>query len=136
VTIDEMVDQLSYAIAIAEGYFATDSLPSRINNPGDLELGDKGHGVEAGKTVYATAEDGWAALKRECKMILTGTSRVYNVSDTMEQMAHKWTGGDNPGAWCKIVMEKLGVDPMTTIADWIRAKGGTDGGSDTNAISA
>lgn len=119
--IQSLAGKMSYAIAHAEGYFAHGSLPGRINNPGDMKLGDKGHGVDHGKTIYATATDGWNALRRECVAILTGASHFYSVSDTIADVARKWTGGDNDDAWAAIVAEKLSLDPGTTLKDWIKA---------------
>lgn len=119
--IQSLAGKLSYAIAHAEGYFAHGSLPGRINNPGDMELGDKGWGVDNGKTIYASATEGWNALRRECTAILTGASHVYSVSDTIADVARKWTGGDNDGAWAAIVAEKLSLYPDTVMKDWIKA---------------
>lgn len=118
--------KFAQAVALAEGYYVAGSLPNRINNPGDLELGDRGYGVEQQKTIYFTAEDGWDALERECTAILTGSSHVYSVDWTLSQVASKWTGGDNDGAWVKIVVEKLNLDPMTTIADWVKGVADAD----------
>jgi len=121
------VDLLAHAIALAEGFYAGDSLPYRIHNPGDLELGDRGWGTDANKTVYPKADpdadisdwtDGYSALRREIHAIFAGASRVYTTADTFGQLAAKWTGGDNPGAWCKIVTDNLGVSPFDKLGDW------------------
>jgi hypothetical protein len=122
--------KFAHAVALAEGFFVQGSLPERVHNPGDLELGNRGWGVEQGKTIYFKADlesslddraDGWAALKRECVAILTGGSREYSPSDTFEEVSVKWTGGDNPGAWCKIVTDNLGVQPLDRLVDWVKA---------------
>jgi hypothetical protein len=118
--ISECVDQLSHAISVAEGFYVPNSLPARCNNPGDLELGDRGCGVEAKKTRFKTINDGFTALRRECTMILIGSSHVYSPHDTISDVARKWTGGDNDGAWCRIVSENLKISPATTIAQWIQ----------------
>lgn len=118
--INDLAAKFAYAIAVAEGYFANGSLPGRINNPGDMKLGDRGHGVEQEKTIYATANDGWAALRRECLAILVGASHIYSVHWNMLQVAEKWTGNDRPGAWCKIVCEKMNIDPATTLASLVK----------------
>ncbi len=112
----------AYGSAIAEGYFAKGSLPHRINNPGDLELGDRGNGTDHDKTKYLTAEDGWAALERQWTAMLTGLSKEYSLHDSLQQVATRWTGADNDGAWCKIVSEYLGITPSTTLLEWIRAE--------------
>lgn len=128
--VDRLADKLAKAIALAEGFYAADSLPSRIHNPGDLELGDRGFGTHNKKTGYAKADieaditdktDGFSALRRECRAILTGASGVYHVNFTFAAIALKWTGNDSPGAWCKIVTEKLNLSPITTVADWVKS---------------
>jgi len=118
--VSTLADKLAHAIALAEGYFVAGSLPNRINNPGDMKLGDRGHGTEHDKTIYLTADDGWAALGRECTAILTGASHVYFVSWNFLQVADKWTGSDNSGAWCRIVCDNLNVDPTTTLVEWVK----------------
>jgi hypothetical protein len=127
--IDELAVKLAYAIALAEGFFMQGSLPARTFNPGDMKLGDRGWGQVDGKTVYSKADpaaslddrtDGWSALKRECIAMLTGASLVYSVNNTFIEVAITWTGGDDPGAWCKIVSAKLNVDPTMTLAEWVK----------------
>ena len=118
--IDAKAAAFADAIAHAEGYFVPGSLPFRTNNPGDMELGDRGNGVLKGKTVYATAEDGFAALRRECTAILTGASVVYSVNWTFLEVANKWTGNDDPDAWCNEVCSRLKtVFPSTTIREYV-----------------
>lgn len=128
--IDRLSDKLAKAIALAEGFYLVGSLPNRINNPGDMELGDRGYGTHNKKTGYAKADieaditdktDGFSALRRECRAILTGASSIYHVDFTFAAIALKWTGNDNPGAWCKIVTEKLNLSPITTVADWVKS---------------
>lgn len=122
--------KLAKAIATAEGAFIPDSLPNRTHNPGDMKLGDRGYGVEQQKTVYAKADfsadikdtsDGASALRRQCTAMLTGGSHVYSVNDTFAAVAVKWTGGDKPGPWCKIVTDNLNVNPIMVLADWIKS---------------
>jgi hypothetical protein len=134
--IDALAVKLAYAIALAEGFFMEGSLPARTFNPGDMKLGDRGFGMEQEKTIYAKADpaaslddrtDGWSALKRECTAILTGASTVYSVNNSFVEVSILWTGGDNPGPWCKIVCAKLEVDPIATISEWV--KGAIDAGT-------
>jgi hypothetical protein len=128
--IAELASLLAVAIATAEGFYVAGSLPQRTNNPGDMKLGDRGYGVVEQKTAYQKADpnadlqdntDGFSALRRECTAILTGASHVYSPSDTFEELSMKWTGGDNAGAWCKIVTEKINVQPLDRIVDWVKA---------------
>src|SRR5215471_15765462 len=55
VVTSDVVSRLSEAIARAEGFYVSGSIPQRQNNPGDLT---------AGGTImtFATAADGWNAL--------------------------------------------------------------------------
>lgn len=125
----EMATKAALAIATAEGAFVEGSLPARIFNPGDMELGDRGWGVEQGKTKYLKADsgadiedqtDGFSALRREWRAILTGASESFPITFTFAALAFRWTGGDKPGAWCKIVTDKLNVNPTDTVEDWVK----------------
>jgi len=135
--IEKLASDLARAIELAEGGNIPGTLPFRIHNPGDMELGDKGWGTEQGKTIYLKADwnaewqdhtDGCSALRRECLAILTGGSGVYSVDDTFLELAgghdgnHGWTGGDNPGAWAKIVCAKLNVETIETLAEWVKSQ--------------
>jgi hypothetical protein len=113
-------DELSKAISKAEGFSVPGALPTRINNPGDMELGNRGWGTEAAKTIYEKADwnasltdktDGCSALRRECFVILSGASHNFEPSMTFLQLAQEWTGGDKPNAWAAIVCQELGTEP-------------------------
>lgn len=136
--IDILASKAAHAVALAEGFYAAGSLPARIFNPGDMELGDRGFGIEQQKTKYLKADpnanledetDGYSALRREWTAILTGASLSFPVSFTFAQLALKWTGGDKPGAWCKIVTDTLNVNPLDTLSEWV--KEATDQGEPT-----
>jgi hypothetical protein len=111
---------LANAIAIAEGFGVPGAVPTRANNPGDIAFGDIGYGVanSAGVTIYASPSDGWAALYNQLNLIFSLQSHVYNPAMTFLDMAVKWTGGDNAGAWAANVAASLGVQTSTTLADW------------------
>src|ERR1700675_4286244 len=104
----EKIVSMAQAIAKAEGFGPPQTLPTRIHNPGDLEIGDMGFGTQAGKTVFGTAEGGWAALEGQVHWMLTGNSRIYKLADTFLEVAQKNTGGDHPEAWAKTVSPPLG----------------------------
>lgn len=127
----ELAGELAVAISLAEGGNVEGALPQRIHNPGDLELGDRGYGVEQAKTVYLKADpeadindhtDGFSALRRECYEILSGGSLVYRPSNTFVELSILWTGGDNPGPWCKIVCSKIQAEPTATLAEWVKSR--------------
>lgn len=125
VALQAKADALAHAISKAEGWGVPDALPTRCFNPGDLCLGDRGWGTEAGKTVYEKADfsadlqdktDGASALRRECLAILSGASHVYETSWTFLQLAQEYTGNDNETAWANIVCGALGISTDMTLA--------------------
>jgi|ERR1700674_829768 len=123
-------DALAKAIALAEGGLKEGTLPYRIHNPGDLELGDRGWGIAAAKTIYLKADwtadlsdktDGCSALRRECLAILSGASHTFEPSWNLLEFAQKWTGGDNPESWAKIVAGHLEIETDTILATYAEA---------------
>lgn len=121
---------LAQAIAKAEGFGVPGALPTRINNPGDMELGDRGWGTEAAKTVYPKAdwnadlndrEDGCSALRRECLAILSGASHTFDPRWTFLHLAQEWTGGDKPTDWAGIVVGELGANIGWTLEGYVEA---------------
>ncbi len=118
-TIQAAADALAQAIARAEGYFVPGSLPARINNPGDLELGDRGNGVTNGKTHYPSPFAGWEALRSETTMILAGKSHYIKPSMPLSQVAEVYTGHDNAPAWADIVAKAIGITPDATLQSFL-----------------
>lgn len=106
------------AIAKAEGFGPAGNLATRANNPGNLKAGDKGLGLIAGKTVFGTVADGWAALTRQINLMVTGASAFYKPDMTIREIAVIYTGGDKPDAWTSIVARQLGVTPDTTLREY------------------
>jgi len=131
--IEELQDKaatLAHAIAKAEGFGVPGALPTRINNPGDMELGDRGWGTEAAKTIYPKADwnadfsdktDGCSALRRECFAILTGASHSFDLSYSFAQLAQEWTGNDHEGDWCNTVTQALALSSETTLQEYASA---------------
>lgn len=118
-TISKLIPSLAYAIGRAEGFGIPGAIPTRANNPGDLELGDIGFGVLGqGITIYPTLKQGIEALYRELDLIFTGKSKEYSMFMTFSQMAVVWTGNDNPVGWAETVSKSLGVLPDTTLLSW------------------
>ena len=85
--------QMAHAIATAEGFYVDGSIPQRAHNPGDLVLGDKGHGTlgAEGITVFQDDATGWAALEHQLDLIKKRQSHVYLMTMTIQQMADHWT---------------------------------------------
>ena len=108
---------LAEAIAHAEGFYAPNSLPARCHNPGDLEKGDVGCGVDHEKTIFPNDDAGWMALQHQCDLMLSGQSGVYKLSDRIIDVAVKYTGNDSPTTWAATVAQKLGVSAATKLSE-------------------
>jgi hypothetical protein len=115
------VQAIALAIAAAEGYGVAGAIPTQANNPGDLVLGDLGHGTMGKQkiTVYATAQDGWNALFNEISLWINGASKYYNSSMSWAQIGAIYAGPGTP--WAANVAAALGVDPNSTLADYLSA---------------
>ena len=126
-TIEMRVQVLAEAIAIAEGYYADGehdgrSLPYRLNNPGALKKPALGASLlptwkDTGLVVFPTNVLGWAALRHQVRSMLTGTSAIYEPSDTLLLVAEKYADGDVN--WAANVAELLHVSPTITLEDLV-----------------
>src|SRR5271170_1212292 len=92
-TPENLIQAFATAIAKEEGFYVDGSVPQRARNPGDLANGDVGNGViETGGpngakiTIYTTVEDGWNALLNKVARMLNGSSEVYLLSMTIQQV--------------------------------------------------
>lgn len=116
----DKIARMATSIATAEGFFVTGSLPSKCHNPGDLEVGDVGCGVDNGKTKFPNDTAGWQALRHECDLILNGLSRAgYKLSDTWWQVAVRYTGNDGAAGWAQTVAGRLGLSVTNTLQDYL-----------------
>lgn len=109
------METFAEAIAFAEGYsdqFGRSlpaNIPARAHNPGDLKIpGWKGSTLGTGISVFSSDAEGFARLYFQLNLILSGQSRVYKPTDTISQMAAKWTATDK-GAWAANVAGFLGT---------------------------
>jgi hypothetical protein len=101
-----LVNLFANAVAKAEGFFSPGSLPSRTNNPGDIN-------TYTGRTTsYPTTQAGWDALTNQVELMLGG-SAVYNPTMTLAQAGAIYSGGD-PN-WAKNVAASLGVSVNATL---------------------
>jgi hypothetical protein len=107
--LDVLLEKIAYAIAVAEGFFVAGSLPQRRNNPGSLK------GSDGQLRTFSTVEEGWTALKRQIRLILSDASRYYKSTMSVWEIAAIWTGGDKPEAWAGIVAGRLGIAPSETL---------------------
>lgn len=109
------------AAAVAEGFGGkepdgTPNLPTRCNNPNDLEMGDVGYGTEAGKTKFGKVADGWMAAYHQWDLMLSGFSHAgYKLTDSFLDVAARWTGNDNAPAWAQNFCRQLGISVTDTL---------------------
>jgi hypothetical protein len=111
-----IVRRFAEAIAHAEGFYVTGSLPQLYNNPGDLTLDVNGRGVGVGEQnliQYATTEDGWDALYTQVQKMFDGTSLHYDPSMSILEVAQHYAGDWQN--WANNVSSYLGVSKATTL---------------------
>lgn len=114
------LQQLAAAIARAEGFGIEGAIPTLANNPGDLVLGDQGHGTMGmGITIFGSANDGWNALYHELNLIFSGTSRVYNTAMTFAEIAAHWTQTE-VGSWASNVASAVGASVTDSLDAWFK----------------
>lgn len=135
---DDLVNRFATAIAKAEGFYVPDSLPARAHNPGDLtDDGDIGLGFEQSEgpgaaeiTRYATDADGWAALTRKVRRMLSGGSTVYTLNMTINQVGMKYARSED---WGINVARELGVTPSTPLVSIVAQDRALQAGNWPNA---
>lgn len=123
--LEVRIDEISQAIAVAEGYFADGfhdgrTLPYLLNNPGGLKKPSLGAAElptwkDTGLVWFPTPEMGWKALRHQVRLMLTGTSGIYAHSDSLMSVADKYADGDLN--WGVNVATRLGVPPERTLAE-------------------
>jgi hypothetical protein len=123
--VDDRVSAIAEAIAVSEGYYAPGehdghSLPYRLNNPGSLkkpalEAAPLPTWKDTGLIVFPSTAMGWAALRHQVRLMLTGASTVYRPTDTLLGVAIKYADGDV--TWGGNVAAQLGITPDATLAD-------------------
>jgi len=123
---EELILKFARAIAKEEGYFVPNSVPHRAHNPGDLtDEGDVGFGFiqtqgphGAKITIYANDDDGWRALYRKVRRMLSGASHTYTLDMTVMEVALKYSGDP---AWARNVSAALGIQTTTTLGEIAQA---------------
>lgn len=146
-TMKATQDQIDFAQAIAFGEGGIDAdgnvttnLPGRINNPGDLEIGDIGNGLQAGKTVFAaadpsadiskSADDGWARLYHQVWIIAKGLSH-FTLNMSFNDFAAYYVNGavnkanTDSANWARNVTSYLqqkgySVTPSSTLGEVLK----------------
>lgn len=114
------IDALMQAIATAEG--SLEAHPT-WNNPGDLTksfgFANSGPQNSDGVLAFNSLEDGWGALRKQLELIASGGSGVYSTGDSILDMGYKWAGSSQGTAWASNVAAALGVDPSSSIGDFL-----------------
>lgn len=106
---DYAVHMIANAIAQAEGFNVSNSLPQRMNNPGSLTDASTGQLI-----AFGNVTDGWNALYTQIDAMFSGGSTYYNSNMTWAQVGAIYSGGD-PN-WAINVSNRLSVTPQTTLA--------------------
>lgn len=116
------IDALMQAIATAEG--SLEAHPE-WNNPGDLTrsfgFANSGPQNADGVLAFDTLDDGWGALRAQLQYIADGNSKDYTGTESILEMGYTWAGQSQGSAWASNVAEVLGVDPSTSIGDFLNA---------------
>lgn len=114
---DSLINSIAIAVATAEGFYVAGSIPAQNNNPGDLKLDITGKGIGTdshGFVMYATAQDGWEALKKQISLMFNG-SGIYSPTMTIQEIATHYAPGSQAFTWATNVANALGVTPDTTL---------------------
>jgi hypothetical protein len=123
--LEMRIDELAYAVAVAEGYFVEGihdgvTLPYLLNNPGALKKPTLGAAdlptwKDTGLVWFPTPAMGWAALRHQIRLMLTGTSGIYTHNDSLISVGEKYADGDSN--WGANVAATLGVPAARTLAE-------------------
>lgn len=112
---------IAQAISKAEG-FGQDptNIPTSRNNPGDLT------NAQGQIITFATPQQGWDALYAQVNAMISGSSAHYNPSMTWGQIGSIYAA-DPSGTLASNVARQLGVDPNSTLADFLGTTSPVDG---------
>ena len=113
-----VISKLADAIQFAEGFYSPGSRPKRNNNPGDLEtdITGTGAGFDGPYVVYASYADGRAALEQMISGWFNGSSKIYDPSMTIAEVAARYSP-DGSGNWANNVASYLNVPVSATLAE-------------------
>ena len=111
-----LVSKLAQLIAKQEGFGVPGAIPTRQNNPGDLEHapGESHEGTGAIGS-FATPEDGWAALERQLTLY---AERGLTVGEAIAAFAPP-TENDT-ASYIGFICQGLGCTPDTPMSDAIQ----------------
>lgn len=108
----------SFKISVfAEAIARHENVDPAHNNPGAITPpGWNGPTFGEGNAIFSTVDEGWSRLYFQLWLIATGQSKVYALTDTIENMARKWTS-TQPKAWAQDVAKFSGYTPQTTLQE-------------------
>lgn len=111
----EKIRRFAEAIAYAEGFGISGTVPTRANNPGDLKINGWTGEVTGDENIpiFSSVEDGWNRLYSQLEFIRDRRSHVYILNMTIQEMANHYTGTQKT-EWAANVSGFLHV-PVTTI---------------------
>lgn len=111
-------ERLAEAIATQEGFFVAGSRAQRNRNPGNLtqSFGFAVVGADGMFPIFASAAEGWAALRTQVGMMLDGTSRIYGPEMSITEVARRYTTSQQE-EWAANVASYLGVPVGTSISE-------------------
>jgi len=119
---EKKLDDFALAVAHAEGFGVRNTVPTRYHNPGDLRA-RRGHHYEGqvglnrhGYVIFKNDAAGFAALKDQLRLVVSGQSKRYNTDMTISRVARvyatRWQ------IWAKNVAKELEVTPATTLGEY------------------
>jgi len=110
------VNGIAQAIAQMEGYNTAGTLAQRNNNPGNLQSGAGQIGSSGGFAVFATPDDGFAALNNQIQL---NASRGLTLNQFFAGLPGVYPGyapsadSNNPAQYASFVASQTGIDPNT-----------------------
>lgn len=118
----ENLDKIAHAIKTFEGWHVG-SKSFRNNNPGNLIYAGQFKAVDDGTGFahFATYNDGYNALIRQLKLIVSGQSRIYRKDMTFLEIFHIWTSDPEPVPtnYAKKVAASVGASSLDRMVDFV-----------------
>ena len=134
------VDAIAQAIAQMEGYNSPGSLAQRNNNPGNLRSGPGQIGTSSGFAVFASPDDGFAALNNQIQL---NASRGLTLNQFFAGLPGVYAGyapssdANNPAQYASFVSGQTGIDPNTPLDQVLSgAAGPPAASSDTGSVDS
>lgn len=107
------IQDLANSIAKFEGYFVSNSVAARNNNPGNLRYANQTGTVgkdSKGFAIFGTAEEGWTALSHQINL---DANRGLTLASFMNKYAPSSENDTN--SYLSYVSSQTGVDPSMTL---------------------